>query len=86
MLTKCHLNNFYENKKRKEARPALTNSICKVEDIFVTLQNRATLSERLAPPRSVLYGVENIRINPYRILFLKQSCLTLGHTLNPALT
>lgn len=71
--------------KKTNKKPSLTNSICNEEDIFTTLQNRATLSVRLAP-RSVFNGVENNRINPYRMPFLKQICLTFGHTHNPLLT
>lgn len=63
----------------------LTNSICNDDDILTTLQNWATLRERLAP-RKVFSGVDNNRMNPYKRPFRKQSCLMPGHTHRPLLT
>lgn len=71
--------------KNKQQGVLLTSSICKEEVSIETLQNWATLSDRLAP-RNVLNGVDKKRINPYNKLFLKHSCLMPGHTQSPLFT
>lgn len=64
---------------QKQTNSKLTNSICRLPDIFVMLQKFEMPRVRLTP-RKVLKGNENKLINPYKRCFLMLSCLIPGHT------